>query len=218
MAITGIFTQRRPAFDVGGDGIVFDATLTESTELVTDVTEFPVETGAIGNDHAVQRPLRITMRVGISDNPARAIRAAAGDSLGALAGIGIGQGVGTVAGQLGPQAASAAGIGASIANAAFSAGQADTRSQSALDAIRDIQKRNRIIDVVGTKTLYENCMITSTRQETNKANERGLELVVEMQQLILVDTSPRDAATPAQNDPADTQAQPQRNLGRIGLE
>lgn len=222
MAITGVFTQRRPVIA----GLVFDATITESTEMVTDVTEFPIETGAVGNDHAVQRPLRITMRVGISDNPARAIRALAtdpipgvgGEIVAGATGVVIGQGVGTAVGGLGGDAASAAGVNATLANAAYSAGQPTTRSQSALDAIRDIQKRNRIIDVVGAKTQYENCMITSTRQETNKENEQGLELVVEMQQLILVDTSPRTPATPAQNDPAGTQAQAPRDLGRLGLE
>lgn len=218
MAITGIFTQKRPAFDIGGDGIVFDSTLTESSELVTDVTEFPVETGVIGNDHAVQRPLRITMRVGISDNPARAIRAEASDSLSGVTGAGIGQGVGSAVGQLSGGAAAAAGLGASIANAAYAAGQANTRSQSALDAIRDLQKRNRIIDVVGAKRIYENCMITSTRQETNKENEQGLELVVELTQLVLVDTSPQSPPTPAPNDPAETQAQAIRDFGRLGTQ
>jgi len=226
MAITGVFTQKRPAFDVGGESIVFDATITESSELTTEVTEFPVETGAIGNDHAVQRPLRITMRVGISDNPARAIRAAAteqipgvgGEAVAGLTGVGLGQGVGTAVGQLSGAQAAAAGLGASIASAAYSAGRPETRSQSALDAIRDIQKRNRIIDVVGAKTIYRNCMITSTRQETNKENERGLELVVELTQLLLIDTDPSSAALPAQNDPAATQAQEARDLGRIGLE
>lgn len=218
MSIVGIFTQKRPAFDVGDDGIVFDATIRESSELTTDVTEFPVETGAIGHDHAVQRPLRITMRVGISDNPARALKAQATNSLAGAAGLGISQGVGSAVGQLTGDAAAAAGLGASVANAAFASGQASTRSQSALEAIREIQKRHRIIDVVGAKTQYKNCIISSTRQETNKENEQGLELVVELTQLLLIDTSPQADQIPAPNDPAATQAQEMQYLGNLGLQ
>lgn len=218
MSIVGIFTQKRPAFDVGGDGIVFDATIRESSELTTDVTEFPVETGAIGHDHAVQRPLRITMRVGISDNPARALKAQATNSLAGAAGLGISQGVGSAVGQLTGDTAVAAGLGASVANAAFASGQASTRSQSALEAIREIQKRHRIIDVVGAKTQYKNCIISSTRQETNKENEQGLELVVELTQLLLIDTSPQGSEVPAPNDAAATQAQELRDFGNLGLQ
>lgn len=211
MSIFGVFSQSRPS--IGGE--YFDAVLSESTELITDVTEFPIESGAIGSDHAVQRPLLITMRVGISDNPSRAARAEAGDLLGPLAGNLAGAAIGGVVGQLGGDLAVAAGLGVTAANAARNAGQARTRSQSSLDTIRDIQRRNELINVVGTKREYPNCLITNTRQETNKENEQALELVVEMRQLIIVPIEGETDEIIAPNDPASTQAAPLQNLGLL---
>lgn len=176
MSIVGIFTQARPQIA----GQYFDAVLEESTELITDVTEFPIETGQTGSDHAVQRPLTITMRVGVSDNQSRAARQS--PVTGNLVGAGIGAGLSQVQEEL----AVAAGLGVSITNAARLAGRAATRSQNALDSIREIQRRNELINVVGAKREYRDCLITNTRQETNKENEQALELVVELRQLIIV--------------------------------
>lgn len=218
MSIVGIFTQVRP--QIGG--IYFDATLSEATELITDVTEFPIESGAVGSDHAVQRPLSITMRVGISDNPSRAARAIAGDTLGSLAGNVAGIAVGQAIQQLPASVAALAGeahsrIGSSIVNnAASAAGSASTRSRSALDAIRRVQRANALINVVSSKQTYKNCMITNTRQETNKENEQGLELVVEMRQLIIIPVGDTGEAQLPANDDVSTQGQPLQRLGLVG--
>lgn len=144
MSIVGVFTQSRPSIH----DMFFDAVLEESTELITDVTEFPIESGALGSDHAVQRPLTITMRVGISDNPSRALRAEAGNVFGALAGGITGTLLGSAIGRQGGSTASLLGVGAGAVNAAFTAGQASTRSQSALDRIREIQAKNQLINIV----------------------------------------------------------------------
>lgn len=212
MSIVGVFTQSRP--NIGG--LFFDAVLEESTELITDVTEFPIESGALGSDHAVQRPLTITMRVGISDNPSRALRAEAGNVFGALAGGAAGTLIGSAIGRLSGTAASLVGLGASAVNAAFTAGRAATRSQSTLDQIRDIQRRNQLINVVASKREYANCLIANTRQETNKENEQALELVVELRQLIIVPIEGDASFLFPENDTSATQAQPLNNLGLIG--
>ena len=206
MSIVGIFTRARPRIGA----LYFDAVLSESSELLTDVTEFPIETGAIGNDHAVQRPLTLTMRVGVSDNPARALRAEAGDATGLLAGAAVGGFLSGVSENI----AIASGIAASEVNAAYTAGQDPVRSQSVLDAVRDIQRANRIVSIVTLKRQYENVMITGTRQETNKENEGGLELIVDMKQLLTVPPEEEDTI-PAQDDPASTQAQKEEDLGQV---
>lgn len=90
MSLVGVFSQSRPS--IGGE--YFDAVLEESTELQTDISEFPLEDGSVGNDHAVHRPLRLTMTIGVSDNPFRVARAKAGEAAGALAGVGVGVGAG----------------------------------------------------------------------------------------------------------------------------
>ena len=217
MAITGLFTQARPT--IGGR--FFDAVLEESSELLTEITEFPIETGNVGNDHAIQRPLTLTMRVGISDNKFRALREAAGDVggplVGPIAGNAASTALGGVIGSLSAEIATAAGLGFSVANAAFAAGQEKTRSETALSEIREIQRRNQKITVVASKRQYENMMITATRQETNKENEQSLDLVVEMQQLITVGSTSTKDPIPAPNDPAATQCQPETDLGLVAL-
>lgn len=211
MSIVGVFTQSRPEIS----GIYFDAVLEESTELQTDVSEFPIEDGSLGNDHATRRPLRISMIVGMSDNAFRALRRQAG-SLGALAGIGAGAGVGAVAGQLNRYVAAGAGLAASIANAAFAAGQSSSSSGTALEEIRELQRANALLTVVSSKgRTYENVMITNTRQVTNKENEQGLELVVEMQEMLIINSTVAKRTVPAPNDTASTQAPAEVDLGEV---
>ena len=215
MPLVGIFTQARP--QIGA--VYFDAVIEESTELTTEVTEFPIETGYTGNDHAVQKPLKLIMRVAVSDNPFRALRAEAADAVGSAAasiGANVGGAVtGLALSQVPQSVAVAAGLGGSVLNAAYAAGQASARSQSALDTLRLIQRANQPITVVGTKTQYQDCLITNTRQQTNKENEQALELVVDLTQLILVDRPLGGRDVPAPEDAAATQAQPFSDLGLL---
>lgn len=211
MSIVGLFTQSRPVIG----GLYFDAVIEESSELMTDVTQFPIESGAVGNDHAVQRPLTLIMRVGVSDNPFRALRADAADSSGAVLGSAIGGMTGQVLSALSPGFAVAAGLAASIANAAYAAGQAKVRSQAVLDQIRTIQRANAIINVVSAKREYRSMMITATRQQTTKQNEQGLELEVELTQLLTVQSPLIQDPVPAPNDPVETQAQQEADLGLV---
>ena len=235
MAITGIFTSKRP--NLGG--YVFDATLEESDELQTDVTQFPIENGSIGNDHAVTRNQRFTMRVGVSDNQFRSLAAEASTGnvfenlqglglpdgvlsslIGSAASVTTGAAVGAAASALGGTGAALAGIGTSIGNAAFAAGQAATRSASALETIRQFQRSATIFTLTNSKGNYPNCIITNTRRETNPLNEQGLELVVEIEQLRIMESRRvQGAGIPAQGgDTAETQAQPIQNKGRVAVE
>lgn len=215
MSIVGLFTESRPSINVDDLELYFDATLEESSELTTEVTEYPIEAGAIGNDHAVQQPLTLTMRVAISDNPFAALRARAGS----VAGNALGTVAGGALSQLGGTAASVAGVGGGALNAASTAGRAETRSQAALDTVRDeIQRRNRIVQVVANKKTYDDMIIVSTRQETTKDNEGGLELVIEFQQLLVVASVATREPIPARNDAAETQAAPAQDLGALLLQ
>lgn len=208
MSIVGIFTTAQPSIH----NVAFDATLEEVTELTAEVTEFPIENGSIGNDHAVIRPLKLVMRVGISDNPVRAL-ARETRGLSPLIGIGAGSAVAEL-----EELAAAAGLGFSLVNAAFTAGRAATRSQSALDAVRELQRSLSLFNVVTLKRQYKGCLITSTYQETTPENEQGLELVVEMQEMLIINSRINKAKTPALEDTAQTQAQETTNLGRLGLQ
>ena len=219
MSLVGIFTRSRPNIE----GIFFDAVLSESDEMITEVTEFPIENGTVGNDHALQRPMMITMRVGISDNPFRALREAASsgvdsdivaNAISSGTGIGASLGAGAIAGALGSNAA-LGGLAAGAINAAYLAGQDVTRSENALEAVRTIQRQSLIIDIVTSKKEYKGCIITRTFRETTKENEQGLELVVELQQMLFLDSNVEAARVPAPNDTADTQGRPTDNLGIV---
>lgn len=215
MSLVGIFSKSRP--DIGG--LFFDALLEESSELVTDVTEYPIETGAIGNDHAVERPLRLTMTVALSDNPVKAALAEVTGSFDGIAGPVVGTAVGAVIGTLGGAAAAVVGVAGSILTEL--AGSGEQRSGKMIKAIRTLQSSHQLITVVGSKGAYDNVMITNTRVQVTKQNEGGLELVVEMRRLIVVDNAANAAIVkqnlPA-NDTATTQAQPENNIGEVGLQ
>lgn len=213
MSIVGIFTRSQPSIG----GVYVDAVLEESTELQTEITEFPIEDGSVGNDHAVVRPLRLTMTIGVSDNPFRVARAKASEAAGMLTSLGVGAaagfGVGSVAGRLSERSAAAAGL---LAGAANTAGQAASYSTTVLEKIRALQRDCAIIDVVPAKgPIYQGCMITRTYQQTTKANEGGLELVVELQQLQIINQQRTPLVNPPVGDTAATQAQPTVDLGRV---
>lgn len=220
MSVVGIFSKSRP--DIGG--LYFDALLEESSELITDVTEYPIETGAIGNDHAVDRPLRLTMTVALSDNLFKS--ALAHDSIpqdwkSAASKMGpvVGTAVGATFGMLGGAAAAMRGIGGSVMTEL--AGSLGSRSSKMIAAIRALQQSHALIDVVGAKETYTNVLITNTRVQVTKENEGGLEMVVEMQKLYIVNSLANQAIVnsnlPA-GDTAATQAQTENDLGEKGLQ
>lgn len=211
MALVGIFTRFRP--EIGG--VFFDATLEESSELRTEVSEYPLETAQTANDNAVTRPLTLTMTVAISDNPIKALAAEAGE-LSSVASIGAGVAGGMAISALSGGAAALAGMAASVGLTFASSGQ--TRSESALQSLRSLQRDNTILTIVGDGSSYSNIIITSTRVKKEKANEGGQEIVVEMRQLLIKDRNGSAAAVnrnlPA-GDTAATQGQANVNLGEV---
>lgn len=217
MSIVGVFTRAQPTIG----GLYFDASIEETTEMISEVSEFPIESGALGSDNVAQRPLVITMVVGVSDNPFRALSAAANDIPGgSLVGSIGGIAVGGVVGQLGSAAAEVAGVVGQAANAAYAAGQAETRSLSVLEEMRAIQRAGLWVDVVTAKgKTYSRCLIRSTRQDTNKENEQGLEMTVELVQPLTVGDDPYQKGTDkdelAPDDPVSTQGQPFVELGEV---
>lgn len=213
MSVVGVFSRAQPSIG----GFFFDAVLEESTELASEVTQYPIENGALGSDHVALKPMMITMLVGVSDNPFRALTAAAGVPIaGSLAGTAVGGLIGQASGEV----AAAVGVAGSVANAAYSAGQASTRSQTVLEQLRALQSAGVLLDVVGAKgKTYTSCLIRNTREATTKENEQGLELVVELVQPLItyterVQRGTRTETLPA-NDSASAQAQPLTDYGEV---
>ncbi|CPR20609.1 hypothetical protein JMY81_01125 [Brenneria goodwinii] len=211
MSVVGIFNKSRP--EIGG--IFFDAILAESSELRTDVSEYPLETGETANDNAVTRPMTVTMTVAISDNPVKALMDEAGD-LSGIAGIGAGVAVGAAGSLLSGGTAALAGLAASACLMFAASGR--QRSETALVQIRSLQRYNRILTVVGVNSSYDNMIITNTRVQKSKENEGGQEIVVEMRSLLIKDSNSSATTTnsnlPA-GDTASTQGQANANLGEV---
>ncbi|MCC8375506.1 hypothetical protein CKY10_01340 [Photorhabdus sp. HUG-39] len=214
MSIVGIFNKTRPQIR----GIFFDAILEESSELRTDISEYPLENAMTANDNAVTRPLTVTMTVAVSDNPIKALIAETGQYSGIL-GVGAGVATGLAASVLPGGVAALAGVAASIGFSVAPLGE--KRSQTILEEIRWSQRNNEILTVTGTSAVYDNMIITNTRTTKNKDNQGGLELVVEMRQLKILKRE-HDADTINANlptgDSASTQGQATINHGKVLLQ
>ncbi|EMB4322235.1 hypothetical protein RJ492_001207 [Pluralibacter gergoviae] len=210
MAITGIFTKTRP--QIGG--LYFDAWIEESTELNTTVSAYTLENATAAHDNAVTQPLKLTMTVAVSDNWFKALLGQQSGMNSMLAEIGAGITVGAAASILSGGAAGLAGIAASIGTSIYAGA---SRSQSLLDEIRELQRNHTLFNVVSSKGgEYKNCIITATRQQSKRENEGGLELVVEMMQLNILNTnnSRTNNNLPA-GDTAATQGQTTESFGEV---
>ncbi|MEQ4511750.1 MAG: phage baseplate protein [Dickeya sp.] len=212
MSIVGVFNKTRPQIR----GIYFDAVLEEASELRTDVSEYPLDNGATANDNAVTRPLTLIMTVAVSDNPVKTLMANAGQ-FSTIAGMGAGAAVGLGSSFLPGAAAAAVGVAASVGLSFVPASL--KRSTNTLDELRWSQRHHEVMTVIDASgKSYDNMIITNTRNQRTKANEGGLELVVEMRQLNIKNRKSLTATTnsnlPA-NDTIATQGQTQINIGQV---
>ncbi|MGT3316011.1 phage baseplate protein [Yersinia enterocolitica] len=177
MAITGLFTRNRPKIG----NLYFDALLEESSELRTDVSEFPLEDANTAHDNAVTRALALTMIIGVSDNWFRELLAQQDSSIAGLLGAGASITTGMAASLLSGRAAALAGVAASVGTSLYSGSlgspSRSTRSQNLLEQLRELQRSHTPFELVASRgAAYKNCLITNTRTQLKKENEGGLEL------------------------------------------
>lgn len=216
MAITGLFTKNRP--QIGN--LYFDALLKESTELRTDVSDFPLETAETAQDNAVTRALDITMEIGVSDNWYRGLIAQQEELAQPLVDIGGGLTAGVAASLMSGRTAALSGIAASVGLAVYQNSQGTTRSQSLLEQLRAIQRNHETFDLIASKgASYKNCLITNTRTEIDNETEGGLIIVVDMQQLTIIhDTVEETNANLPWGDSVTTQGQAEFAGGEVVTE
>ncbi|MES3577638.1 phage baseplate protein [Enterobacter cloacae] len=216
MAITGLFTRNRP--QIGN--LYFDALLKESTELRTDVSDFPLETADTAQDNAVTRALNITMEIGVSDNWYRGLIAQQEELAQPLLDIGGGLTAGMAASLMSGRTAALAGVAASVALAVYQSSQGTTRSQTLLEQLRTIQRSHETFDLIASKgASYRNCLITNTRTEIDRETEGGLIIIVDMQQLTIIhDTVAETNANLPWGDTVTTQGQAEFAGGEVVTE
>ncbi|MFP2164540.1 phage baseplate protein [Enterobacter ludwigii] len=215
MAITGLFTRNQPRIG----NLYFDALLKESTELRTDVSDFPLETAETAQDNAVTGALYITMEIGVSDNWYRGVIAQQEELAQPLIDIGGGLTAGMAASLMSGRMAALSGIAASVGLAVYQNSQGTTRSQNLLQQLRTIQRNHETFDLIASKgASYKNCLITNTRTEVDKETEGGLIIVVDMQQLTIIhDTVEETNANLPYGDTSATQGQREVSGGEVAL-
>lgn len=213
MAVTGLFTRNRPRIG----NLYFDALLKESTELRTDVSDFPLETADTAQDNAVTGSLHITMEIGVSDNWYRGVIAQQEELAQPLVDIGGGLTAGMAASLMSGRTAALSGIAASVGLAVYQGSQGTTRSQSLLDQLRTIQRNHETFDLIASKgASYKNCLIVNTRTEVDKETEGGLIIIVDMQQLMIIhDSVEQTNANLPYGDTSATQGQREVSGGEI---
>lgn len=217
MAITGLFSRNRPKI---GD-LYFDALLEESSELRTDVSEFPLEDASTAQDNAVTRSLALTMTIAVSDNWYRVLMSKQSDTWAGAIGMGASLTTGMVASMLPGGVAALAGIGASVATSIYSgefgSKSKASHSQELLAQLRAMQRNHQVFELVASRgASYKNCIITNTRTQTNKQNEGGLEIVVDLLQLtIIYDTAKETNNNLPYGDTAATQGQREVSVGEV---
>lgn len=147
MAITGLFTRNRPKIG----NLYFDATLRETTELRTEVSEFPLETAEAAHDNAVTRPLALTMTIGVSDNWFRELMAQQQDSLAGMLGVGANITTGMAASMLGGRG-SALADWCQCGHQLYSGGlSTSSRSQNLLEQLRELQRSHTPFELVASR-------------------------------------------------------------------
>lgn len=211
MSLVGVFTKFRP--EIGG--IFFDATLDETSTLMTIVSSYPLEDASTANDNAVTKPLELTMTVAISDNPIKAMTAGE-DNLSGLTSMGVSLVGGTALSMLSGGAAALGGLAATAGMTYANSGQ--SRSESALLSLRNLQRNKTLLKIVGVGSSYDNMLITKTQVKKVKGGEGAQEIIVEMQQITIVtrdDSAITTNSNLPKNDPVATQGQKSVNLGQV---
>ncbi len=171
-------------------GIVAQVTLEETHHDDLEITDHPVEQGALISDHAYKRPAEVTIRCAWSNSPSAA-------SL--------------VAGVVGSADATVTGVQSLIT------GNTATSVRDVYAKLLRLQSDRVPFDVFTGKRVYSSMMVKSLTVVTDKEHEQSLMVVATFRQVIIVQTQTLSVAAPAaqQADPSATQ--PQVNSGAKAL-
>lgn len=167
-----------------GDMPIAQATLEEVHNDELEITDQPVEFGAMITDHAFKRPAECIITVGYSNSP--------GSS--AL----IGSLVGAVTGTLG-------GI------ASLLTGNSVNQVRDVYQKFLELQESRVPFDVYTGKRIYKDMLVKGLKTVTNKELENAMVLVVHLRQIIIVPTATNlavsadaeDQAQPEDTNPDD---------------
>ncbi len=194
--------------------LIAQVTLQEVHNDTLEITDHPIEMGAVISDHAFKRPAELIITCAWSNSPN-------GNGSNALLNAGIASTV------LGLQGASSAtvltgAVGGALGGAidqtaagvqALLTGNAPDQVKATYQKLLKLQEDRVPFDVVTGKRAYKNMMVRSLQVTTDKTSENSLQVVATLRQVILVSTKPLTLSAPpdAQRFPQSTN--PVTNFG-----
>ncbi|WP_213881197.1 phage baseplate protein [Pseudomonas sp. dw_358] len=170
MSIAALFLSSTPT--LSGQGIspvLFDAVLSEMQYASSRLSQYPLESGAIASDHAIQLPTVLTVTVGVSDNPFKVLLASASSIAGAAGSALIGAAAGAVVSKIGQPALSLLGLGMGASLSSTFA----TRSTTVKNTLHYLKYAGALMNFVGTKETYKNVVLVGVRSVVDKGSELG---------------------------------------------
>lgn len=170
---------------------VAQVTISEDHIDALEITQHPIEQGAVITDHAYKRPALVTIRCGWSNSP----NASAGNFLTA-----------------------AANSVASIVSTSSAAGSQPDQARQIYQGLLQMQSDRIPFDIYTGKRMYTNMLLETLSVDTRIESENALRATLRCRQLIIVSTSvvtlPNINAQ-AQKNPQKTT--PTKRLGSLQL-
>ncbi|MEW2971043.1 phage baseplate protein [Pseudomonas juntendi] len=205
--VMSIFSKALPAIG----GIQFDAKLEGATSKAVQLTEFPVEFGPNGNDHARLLPDRYLLTGAVSNSPL-------GLGLGEIGAMGD---LGAAIGGSSPFSTAGGAIGSAVA-AYLLAGSESTRAATAWAALTALLQSRARFDLVTEYETLKNMVLIRLDQRTRPEDEDGLVFIAELQQVRVISSQVTRGVTSAdqllKNDPIATQGAPMVSTGSAPVE
>lgn len=166
------------------DLFVVQATMRESSVRTVEVTEYPVEDGTEGTDHAVLKPLTYSIEGKLSETPLNIAAQVAG--LTAAAGIKSAQVIGGFKG-----AESVAGFAVGASGVASNSGKlggkllgdSDDPFKVVLDGLINIAENRRIITIVSKHEKFDNMILSNLQINRDQTTGRAVRFTAEARQL-----------------------------------
>lgn len=178
--------------------IIAQAVVEERHQDELEVTDHPVEVGAMIADHAYKRPATVTLTLGWSNSPS-----SRGGLISPLVGGAVAFGGRAVANVVG---AVEAGIGAAGIQSAMNGANVDQIKQL-YQKLLNLQQSRALFTLLTGKREYKNMICRSLATESDFRTENSLPITMVCQELILVRTSVVQL-------PAETQANPEETASR----
>jgi hypothetical protein len=194
--------------------LVAQVTISEVHQDTLEITDHPVEMGAVISDHAFKRPAELIITCSWSNSPS-------GNGSNALLSAGLGA---TVLGLQGANSATVltgavgGGLGGAIDQTAAGVqalltGNMPGQVKAVYQKLLQLQEQRIPFDVLTGKRSYTNMLIRSLQVTTDKTTENSLAVVAQLRQVIMVSTKPLTQAAPPEAQRFAESTNPVTNFG-----